>query len=380
LRAPYEAIIKGLNSFNSYKAAVDIPSGLEVDTASGEPVFDADLTVSLGELKRGLFYGEGYKYSGAVVKGYIGIGAEYFDSLTLNDYLIEPEDAFLGLPFKQLNSHKYSAGKVLVIAGSGRLPGASFLTTNSVLRGGAGAAILAFPESIKNLAQSQLKSAVVEPYKDNSSESLSRENILELKDRLEWADVIAAGPGLGRTESAGEAVKELLKRYSSKKIVLDADAIYPLNNGEFRRFNLKKKILTPHHKEFADLMGLDLEKLRSEILNIGREFALSTGSYLVLKGAPTIIFNPKGEALINSAGNPGLAKFGSGDVLTGLIAAFISQSNDIENALIASVYIHSLTADILLDDKSEFGINAEDLVENIPSTITFLRNSFVRSV
>ncbi|NMB82006.1 MAG: NAD(P)H-hydrate dehydratase, partial [Ignavibacteria bacterium] len=137
------------------------------------------------------------------------------------------------------------------------------------------------------------------------------------------------------------------------------------------------KILTPHHKEFANLLGIEINELKKNLLPLGRDFAIENNCLLVLKGAPTIIFNPDGDAMINSSGNPGLAKFGSGDVLTGIIAGFISQTNEIEDALISAVYIHSLSGDLLMEQKTELGYTASDLMENIPNAIKFIIDSFI---
>ncbi|MCJ7553404.1 MAG: NAD(P)H-hydrate dehydratase, partial [Ignavibacteriaceae bacterium] len=108
----------------------------------------------------------------------------------------------------------------------------------------------------------------------------------------------------------------------------------------------------------------------------GKAFSIQTESYLVLKGAPTIILTPNGDALINSTGNPGMAKFGTGDVLTGMISSFISQTKNIEEGLLLGVYLHSLAADLLLAQKTEFGILATDITKNIPHAIDFIRKSF----
>jgi ADP-dependent NAD(P)H-hydrate dehydratase / NAD(P)H-hydrate epimerase len=377
LRYPYTSIINKLNNFDSIRVAIDIPTGLDLDTGYTELCFDADLTISLAELKRGLFYNKGYAFSGEVVKGSIGLGSEYFDSITVNEYLVEPEDANDGLPVKQIDAHKYSAGKVLTIAGSGSLPGAAFFTANSVLKSGGGASVLAFPRSLKQLAQQKLDGATVISYDDKSNEILSEGAVSSLTEKIKWADVIAIGPGLGREVSTQKAVLDILNNFNNKKFVIDADALYPLRNGKFKKVNLQNKILTPHHKEFADLLGIEIVDLQKNILEIGRKFASSTKSYLALKGAPTIIFNPAGEVFINTSGNEGMAKFGTGDVLTGVIAAMLSQSSDIESALISSVYLHGLSADLLLEKLTEYGITASDIMNNIPAAIKFLRNSIV---
>jgi NAD(P)H-hydrate epimerase len=159
--------------------------------------------------------------------------------------------------------------------------------------------------------------------------------------------------------------------------VLDADALPAIGNGEYKKLNLRGKILTPHHKEFASLIEVDLELIEKNITGYGKEFSIENGCYLVLKGAPTIIFNPAGEVFINSTGNPGMAKFGSGDVLTGVISGFLAQTEEIEDALISAVYIHSLAADILLEEKTEYGYTSEDLIEKIPDAIKFILKSFI---
>lgn len=377
LAEPYKEIVERLNQLDAYKVAVDLPTGLDLENAYGDIVFTADLTVTLSEFKTGLFYNKGYLNCGIVTKGTIGIGDEYYNKLDVMDYLIEPEDAFYGLPAKSLDQHKYSAGKVFIIAGSGKLPGASFLAANTVLKSGAGSSVLAFPKSIKNLAQQKLSSATVFTYDDEGKEYLSLANLKELEEKINWANVIAIGPGLCREETTKNAVIEILRSYKSKKIVIDADAIYAIGCEEFKKLNLKGKVLTPHHQEFADMIGVGLDELKKNLLSYGKSFTVESGSYLVLKGAPTIIFNPAGEAFINTTGNPGLAKFGSGDVLTGMIAGFLAQTEEIEEALISAVYIHSLAADLLLEQKTEYGYTSEDLIEEIPNAIKFILKSII---
>jgi NAD(P)H-hydrate epimerase len=170
-----------------------------------------------------------------------------------------------------------------------------------------------------------------------------------------------------------------LKKYKNKKFVIDADAVYALGNDVYKKVDLKNKVLTPHHKEFADLIGISVDELENDLLDYGKKFAQETKSFLVLKGAPTLIFNPNGECFINTTGNPGMAKFGVGDVLTGILAAFTAQTDDIESAIISAVYLHSLSGDLLLQDMTEYGISATDLMENFPYAIKFLKNSILQS-
>ena len=379
LREPFKSVVKKLNSFDAIKVAIDSPTGLDLHNAKAdEDTFRADLTVTFAELKAGLFYEGGYKFAGKVVKGTIGIGDEFFNTLEVKEYLIEPEDAFVGMPERELDDHKYSAGKVLVIAGSADVPGAAVYATNAAIHSGAGAVYLAVPEGAKVPAQTNVNSAIVLPYAGANGQYFSESAVEEIKEKIEWADAIAIGPALGRNEETINAVISLLKKYPNKNFVLDADAIFAVGKYGYKKLKLKNKIFTPHHGEFANLMGISTEELKSDLLGYARKFVKATGAYLVLKGAPTIVFNPDGEAFINTVGNPGMAKFGTGDVLTGMVAAFVAQNKVIESSVVSAVYLHSLDADLLADKFTELGLTAEDLVLNIPSTIRFLNDSFVQ--
>ncbi|MGE5402209.1 MAG: NAD(P)H-hydrate dehydratase [Ignavibacteriales bacterium] len=375
LRSPYAEIVKSVNELNAVRVAVDIPTGLDADKGSGEVIFKADLTVTLGELKKGLYVNRGAASSGEILKGYIGISQDFFNELPVDTYIIEPEDAFYSLPHKARDIYKYSAGKVLVVAGSRKLPGAAFMTSSAVLKSGAGASILCFPESVRALVQERLNEVIVLTYNDAGSGIYTKRNLGELNERFEWMDVLAIGPGLGRDTESIDAILETIRQNRGKKMVIDADGLYALSESRYKKVNLENCVLTPHQAEFANLIGIGLDQLQEDIFTYGRKFAIETGAYLVLKGAPTVVFNPGEEAFVNSTGNPGMAKFGTGDVLTGILAGFLAQSDDIEGAIISAVYLHSLSADLLLPGKTEFGIMATDIIDNLPEAIKFLRNS-----
>ena len=376
LREPYKEIVEALNKLKTTRVAIDISTGLDADLGYGETIFNSDLTITLGDFKKGLFVQDGYTNCGKIVKGEIGIDPEYYERLPVKDFLVEPEDAFEFLPDKRKNIHKYSAGKVFTIAGSGSFPGAPVLTSMAVLKSGAGASVLAFPKSIRNLIFKKASGIVVEAYEDDKKEFLSEDNVKELSEKIKWANVTAIGPGLGRNEETQAAVFKILKERKCRKFVIDADAIFALGNGKYENLNLEDFVLTPHHGEFANLIDVDISVLKKNVFEYGRKFVTKTGAYLVLKGAPTIIFTPGGDALINSTGNPGMAKFGVGDVLTGVIAGIMSQGKDIEKSVVVGVYLHSLAADLLLKDKTEYAYTAEDIIKSLPSGFRFLRRTF----
>ncbi|HCY77781.1 MAG TPA: hypothetical protein DHV28_17865 [Ignavibacteriales bacterium] len=377
LKEPYSSIIKSLNKINAFKCAVDVPTGLNSDTGFGEIVFNSDLTVTLGEFKKGLFIGSGYEYCGEVVLKEIGIGRDYFNDINVDTYLIEPEDVFDSLPKRGKSVHKYSAGKVLSITGSYKYPGAAALTSQSALVAGAGASILAIPESSKKLIHKNLLEVVVESYGNEKTKYIDNDGLTFLQQKIKWADVVAIGPGLGREEETILAVRKFLLQNKFKFAVIDADALFALDKSFLERVNLKNCILTPHLGEFSQMIGVKSDLIEKDILNYGKDFSIKHKCILVLKGAPTIIFNPQGEAFINTTGNSGMAKFGSGDVLTGIIAGLLSQSKNLETAAISGVYLHSLSADLFLSQKPISNYLASDIMDNYPYAVKFLEDSIV---
>jgi len=376
LKEPVASLIRELNKLSAYKIAIDIPTGLDADKGTGSLIFNSDLTITLAGYKRGLFINDGYKCCGEIVLKGIGIDNSLLENMHTTDYLIEPEDALTILPVKGKDLYKYSAGKVFTIAGSLNLPGAGVLTSKAVLNIGAGASILAFPKAGRNLVAPSLTEVILESY-GTSEEFLTTGNIKFLQEKINWADVVVMGPGLGRDKKTQEAVIEILKDNQDKKFVLDADALFALGNGNYRKVNLKNSILTPHLAEFAQLSGNTVENIKKDLLHFGRQFAKETGATLILKGARTIIFNPDGEAFINSAGNSGMAKFGTGDVLTGVIAGLYAQIKNSEDASVCGVYLHSLTADLLREKMTEFSYSAGDISDYLFESIKFLRDSIV---
>ncbi len=225
----------------------------------------------------------------------------------------------------------------------------------------------------------KLSEVIVETYDDNGDGFLSGKNVDTFRKRMEWADVVAIGSGLGREKETQNAVLKIISERKFNKMVIDADAIFALSQANYKKFNLRDLVFTPHHGEFANLIGKKVNELKKDLLKYGRDFVQNSGAYLVLKGAPTIIFTPgiQSEVFINTSGNPGMAKFGTGDVLTGVLAGLIAQSKEIEKSIISGVYIHSLAADLLLKDYTEYGYTAENILNNLHSGIKFLRDSIV---
>jgi hydroxyethylthiazole kinase-like uncharacterized protein yjeF len=378
LKEPIVSIINELNKFRAIKIAVDVPTGLNADTGSGNLIFNSDLTITLGEFKKGLFVNKGYEFCGQIVLREIGVGRDYFENILTDTFLIEPEDAYEFIPKRNKRINKYSAGKVLTIAGSYQYPGAAILSAGSVLYSGAGASILAIPKSVKKFIHKKFTELVVQSYGSEQSNYLTPDDYKNLEQKIKWADVVALGPGIGREEDTIKFVHQFLKKKDFNFAVIDADALFALKDI-LAKTDLRKCILTPHYGEFCSLTSLSIEELEKDVIQVGKEFAQKYKTTLVLKGAPTITFSSDGNCFINSTGNNGLAKFGSGDVLTGMIAGFYSQIKNSINAALLAVYLHGLTADLLLNRKTEFGIVASELMKNIPASINFIKRSFEKN-
>lgn len=376
LKEPYLSIVNSINKINTAKCAIDVPTGLNSETGYGESVFKSDLTVTLGELKKGLFVVKGYENCGDIDLKEIGIGRDYFDFEKTSTFLIEPEDIYLNLPKREKRSNKYSSGKVLTIAGSFKYPGAAVLSSKSALIAGAGASVLAIPESAKKLVHKNILEVVVESYGKEENRYLELDDLQTLNKKISWTDVVAIGPGIGREKETIAAVRKLLLERKFKFAVVDADALFAISKDFLRGIDLSDCILTPHYGEFSKLLGIDVKEIEKDILKYGREFATKNNCILVLKGAPTITFNSDGESFINSTGNPGLAKFGSGDVLTGIISGLLSQLKNPELSAILGVYLHSLSADLLLAKKPISNYLASDVMNNYPNAVKFIEKSF----
>ncbi|HEX3073764.1 MAG TPA: NAD(P)H-hydrate dehydratase, partial [Ignavibacteriales bacterium] len=369
LKEPYKSIVDKVNSVKSVKAAIDIPTGLDADKGFGTAIYNADYTISLGELKRGLFFGRGKVNSGIIKKGGIGIDASYFRDIATEAFLIESSDIPRMLPERKIDAHKYSAGKTLIVAGSGKYPGAAALVSKAAFAAGSGSVILCAPEAVKTDIFSSLAEVVVHSY---DHEFLTPQDIPALEQRLSWMNALAIGPGLDREPQTIEAVTEIMKHCADKNVIIDADAIFALGSAGYKKITLKNKILTPHIGEFSHLINIPVDELTRDITRFGSEFSRETGCILVLKGAPSIVFSPDGKYYINSTGNSGMAKFGMGDALTGILSGLAAQGADPLDAAISGVYLHSLSADLLLNEHHINTITANLVIDNFSQALKYV--------
>ncbi|MCL0040175.1 NAD(P)H-hydrate dehydratase [Thermodesulfovibrionales bacterium] len=367
-------IFASINNSGVPVIAVDIPSGVSSDTGEvlGEAI-KADYTVTFGLPKRGHLLYPGAEYTGRLFVEDIGFPARLLTSSGLKVNLIEREVALRLIPQRPRYSHKGDYGHILIIAGSSGKTGAALMTAKASLRSGAGLVTLAAPESLMDIFQSRATEEMTLSLPDSGNGMLSLRAIEKILDfAAQKADVIAIGPGIGVSPDTERIMGELIQK-STIPMVIDADGI---NSIKAAADLLKKArspiILTPHPGEMARLLNQDadpnasamrIHDIEKDRLNIAMEFSKKTGAYLVLKGAPTIIAEPEGNAFINTTGNPGMASAGSGDVLTGIIPSLLGQGLNPLNASLLGVYLHGLAGDIAAKEKGEHSVIASDIID-----------------
>ena len=252
--------------------------------------------------------------------------------------------------------HKGDCGRILMISGSKGMAGAAVLSAKSALRAGAGLVRVSVPEELFPIIQIGVPEATC----------ISRERSL---DKLMQYDAIAIGPGLGDDEKAGLLIRTILA-CSNQPVVLDADGLNLLSDDLAAMKNAKARlIITPHPGEAAKLLKKSTTEINRDRRLSAVDLASSTGAVTVLKGAGSIVATPDGKTYINTTGNPGMATGGSGDVLTGVIAALAGQKIDLLAAAMTGVFLHGFAGDLAAAEKGEYGLIASDIAEMVALAI-----------
>lgn len=357
-----KSLIEKMNSSFGKKIAIDIPTGLNSSNSTGDVLFNADLTVSLGGLKDSLFYGKGYECSGEVRYGDIGISPKIIEKSS-KIKLVEIEDLVNLIPKKRKTINKYSSGKCNIVAGSAEYPGAPLLTAKSAMKTGSGAVTLHIPEKLKIQTIKSFSEVVIKSY--SNSNYLTLDSLSEIQDGLSKSDTVIIGPGLGRNKETFSAVDYFLLSNEGKKVI-DADALFALSQFGYKNYDLSNAILTPHLGEFANLINAAQSFLAENIIKLGKDFVKETKSILVLKGPSTLVFGGD-ELFISTLGNRGLAKFGTGDVLAGMIGSFSAQGASLLESALAGVILHSFCSELIKNSESSYTLTASDLIKTIPN-------------
>ena len=367
-----ETVLADVNASDIPIVAVDLPSGLSADTPHliGDCI-GAAMTVTLGAPKLPLVLPPGEVHAGDVVIADIGIPYEVIDGLD-GPYvdLLTPEQLRELIEPRTADSHKGDFGRVTVVAGSVGKTGAAFLAGMGALRSGAGLVTIATPGSCLPIVASMSPELMTEPLPeaDGSVSAKAIERALQLSH-----DVIACGPGLGRTREASTFVRALVDR-STVPLVLDADALTLLAEEPGRVLGRDDRdvIITPHPGEMARLTGMTVEEVQGNRLQIAADFATTHRVYVVLKGHRTVIATPTGRVFINPTGNPGMATAGTGDVLTGMIAAWLAQLLDAEAACRLSVFLHGAAGDLAESSCGQIAMTSADLLDRLGDSVSAL--------
>lgn len=357
VRDIYKDTILLINSSNSYKISIDIPSGLNSDT--GEILgycVKADKTISFQYYKRGFLKYGVEEYTGHIIIEKIGIPDLVKDRFNLTEAIVEKKWIKEAIPRRRKHQHKGDFGRVSIIAGSQGFTGAAYITTEAAVKSGAGLVTLCCNENIQEIMSNKLVEAMTLNYKDKE----------KLNEVLGKNNVIAVGPGMGDSSGTLKIVTDIIK-YTKCPIVIDADGINVLkNNLQLLKEKNSDIVLTPHMGEMARITGMSIETIEKNKIHIAKAFAKEYNVILLLKGYNTIVSDGE-KVIINNTGNSAMASGGMGDCLTGLIASLIGQGLSAFKAAYVGAYIHGYCGDNLA--KESYSVSASNILEQLPKAI-----------
>ena len=354
LEGLYAELILKLNTLRQIKISIDVPSGLFSDTISGEnqTVFKADYTLSFQFWKISFLHPETGRFTGEVIVLDINLSKEFIEKTTTDYFVIDDEMIEKNFQPRKEFSHKGTYGKAIIVAGSYGKIGAAVLATKSALKCGTGLTFVLAPNCGYEILQTTCPEAM---FILGGEKNIDKIEVI--KD-----SVYGIGPGLGTDPSTAKALSEFLKE-DKNTMLFDADALNILS--ENRGINLipKNSVITPHLKEFERLFGATENSFQR--LEFAKEKAKELKIYIVLKDHHTQIVCPDGKVFYNVTGNSGLAKGGSGDILTGIITSLLAQKYDPENACILGVWLHGKAADFAAEKFSKESMLPTDVIDEL---------------
>jgi ADP-dependent NAD(P)H-hydrate dehydratase / NAD(P)H-hydrate epimerase len=361
LRSPYTETIQAVNSTNALVLAVDLPSGVPADDAVDfQEAIRADYTFIIEAPKPTAFIQKTAPFYGKWETVSIGLPAAYLGRQA-GARTWTKEDVKRTFPVRQPFAHKGTHGKGFLIGGGTEMPGSVTMASMAALRAGAGLLTVGtlpqvIPSVLSHLAEATFTSLAGENGVIVDTESLD----------VSAYDAVVAGMGMGRGEDTAALTKRVLEQ-AEVPVLLDADGLYHIKSDlEILRNRQAPTILTPHPGEMAMLLDIKVSELLEQPFELARKFATVYQVYLVLKGTYTIVTAPDGTQLVNTTGNPGLGKGGSGDVLSGILLAMLMQHEDPLEAIANGVYVHGRAADVLVEDThSQQDLLATDLMKGL---------------
>lgn len=337
--------------------AVDMPSGIHSDTGQVMGIaLKADITVTFAGPKLGQIFYPGAVYCGKLVVADIGITEASLEEKPLA-FTYDEKD-LKKLPQRLPDGNKGTFGKTLVIAGGQEMSGAAYFSACAALRSGAGMVRIYTGEKNRQALQSLLPEAILTTYEENDR------TFVRLEECLSWADNVILGPGLGQEEQA-QALSQKVLQENKKPCLIDADGLNLLAKMPDRMPFSFPVLITPHMGEMARLTGKSIEELKKNPAEAAKQYAKENRLVCVLKDARTVVAWGAEAYYVNTSGNCGMATAGSGDVLTGVIAALLGQGMAMEEGAALGVYLHGLAGDAARAEKGAAGMIAGDILEGI---------------
>ena len=333
--------------------SLDIPSGINCDTGeAAQDAVNADFTIAFDSYKPAHLLPKYLPGLGQVSLAPIGIDSLSYEGVAQNHFVAGEDYVYSRIPQRQPDAHKTSTGKLLNIAGGIGCTGAAVLSSTAAMRSGAGYVVTGVPQAIYPIIAPSL---VQSPF-------CFIETAADVAGALTGASAIAIGCGMGTGQRQRGILEEVL--YLAKcPVVIDADGINNLAMDISIVADAKcPVILTPHFGEMAKICRTSVSEIQKAPLLCAQELAAQLKATIVLKGAHTIISSPDGSTFINQTGNPGLAKAGSGDVLTGILASLISQGMPPFEAAVCAVYLHGAAADRCIERMSDYFMQPDDIL------------------
>ena len=355
--------------------ALDLPTGLNADTGEADPLCPAaDVTVTLGYPKVGLYAFPGGTHTGRVVAVDIGIPSHLAEDIPQE--LITPDWVRTALPRRPMDAHKGTFGRALVVAGSVNYVGAAYLACQGAARVGAGLVTLALLRSLQPILAAKLTEATYLPLPEEDG-VLSPAASEVLLSETPGHQAMLVGCGLGQSRQVVQLLGQTLlsARRPETPLVLDADALNVMSQIPEWWLRIRgDAVVTPHLGEMSRLTGLSTEDVQGNRLNIARDKAAQWKKVVTLKGAYTVVSSPEGQSRISPFANPGLASAGTGDVLAGIIVGLLSQGLSTSDAAACGVYLHGAAGELVRRDMGETGMLASDLLPKLPLVIKHLRD------
>lgn len=363
------------SQYNFDLLAIDVPAGLDASSGQiSEGTLTYDYTVTFGAIKQGLLLYPGKAIGGTAIVAPLGAPWQHVLVDRDSTITIDSDLAETLINYRVPMAHKGVNGNTLIIGGSSDMVGAPMLAAEAAVHSGAGKVTLCVPEIIKRAVQGRIIPEVMVT------------SINENHSIYEGRQVVAIGPGLGRTIDIPDLVNHVIDCYEGA-LVIDADALYALGHvgsvdkdalrdGKVESiYKMERQlpycVMTPHLGEFSRLIDLPIKWIERHYITLARAFAKAHQVVLVLKGIPSVVALPDGTVYVNTIGNAGMGTGGMGDVLTGVIAGFISQGYSLQDSAILGVYVHSRSADILSDTKT-WGYTPSDVSTSIGCVISEL--------